>query len=824
MIKKISKIKNIAVFDDFLWDKSVVDENGNSINLEKINIIYGRNYSGKTTLSKIFRAFETGISLDNIKYENPSFSLQTDDDKTMTQDDISNLQLQIIRVFNSDFIRDNLTFLINPDESIKPIAILGEDNKNIEKEIHDLESELGTNEEGKETGLYLKLKNMNYKFNEKNNDFLKKDKKIKDKKQKYALDPTNGIKYKVDLYGEHNYTVNKLENEIENVLLPSYKPLNEKEIESLKITLFETQKKIINPLYKPIFNCTDLCFSTEKLVTKKIGETGKIQELIRETVLNEWVKQGYELHKNKRSKCAFCGREILDDRWSELDRHFDEESRKLETDIDSLINQIEKHKIEIESNIQIDEQNFYKYFHGDIIILKDEFKLFIEKYNQYLDILINQLNKRKKEITIDFIFEKPDDVSIDIDELFNKYEMKRKESNEYSEKLSEEQKKTKDKLRLQKVYEFATSGYVEELEEINKIKKDVDINKQEIEKINKLIIEIEGSIQDKRRKLNDEEKGALKVNEYLINYFGYEFLSLRAVKNEDELREKKICFEIIRDGKQAFNLSEGECSLIAFCYFIAKLDDIETKGKKPIIWIDDPISSLDNNHIFFIYSLIRTEIVIANKYEQLFISTHNLNFLKYVKRFKDNRDKKGYFIIYRQYKKATIQMMPSYLIEYVTEFNYLFNEIFKCVIYDDVNDSNYNVFYNFGNNARKFLEIYLFYKYPDKTDQIIKMEKFFGKGKVPPFLVDRINNEYSHLVGTFERGATPIEVPEMQKVATLIIETLEKKDKEQFSALLNSIGISYEEYKKRKVSQINTSNITKDIDLFSEEEFEKDDK
>jgi len=65
---------------------------------------------------------------------------------------------------------------------------------------------------------------------------------------------------------------------------------------------------------------------------------------------------------------------------------------------------------------------------------------------------------------------------------------------------------------------------------------------------------------------------------------------------------------------------------------MAKLEDIETKGSKPIIWIDDPISSLDSNHIFFVYSLINSEIVAKDDFEQLFVSTHNLDFLKYLKR------------------------------------------------------------------------------------------------------------------------------------------------------------------------------------------------
>src|SRR5690606_21773165 len=127
---------------------------------------------------------------------------------------------------------------------------------------------------------------------------------------------------------------------------------------------------------------------------------------------------------------------------------------------------------------------------------------------------------------------------------------------------------------------------------------------------------------DKKRLMNDEEKGAIKVNEYLNNFFGHDFLTLKALEKIDQVGDKKVRFEIVRNGKKAHHLSEGECSLISFCYFMAKLEDIETKNSKPIIWIDDPISSLDGNHIFFVYSLINSEMVTKQMYAQLFISTH----------------------------------------------------------------------------------------------------------------------------------------------------------------------------------------------------------
>lgn len=53
MIKKIGTIKHFAVFENYNWDLSSTDKNGQPLKFEKINILYGRNYSGKTTLSRI---------------------------------------------------------------------------------------------------------------------------------------------------------------------------------------------------------------------------------------------------------------------------------------------------------------------------------------------------------------------------------------------------------------------------------------------------------------------------------------------------------------------------------------------------------------------------------------------------------------------------------------------------------------------------------------------------------------------------------------------------------------------------------------------------
>ncbi len=148
MITKIKAIKSLAVFKNFDWDTNLLGDDGNVMTLQSINIIYGRNYSGKTTLSRLVRAFEIGSI--SINYENPQFELSFDDGSNLTQSDL-NSNNKKIRVFNEDFVKDNLRFVIDPEEGITPFAILG-GNAAIELEIRNLKDELGNKEIDEETG------------------------------------------------------------------------------------------------------------------------------------------------------------------------------------------------------------------------------------------------------------------------------------------------------------------------------------------------------------------------------------------------------------------------------------------------------------------------------------------------------------------------------------------------------------------------------------------------------------------------------------------------------------------------------------------------
>lgn len=788
MIKKIGTIKHFAVFENYDWDLSSTDKNGRPLKIEKINILYGRNYSGKTTLSRIFRSLETGQLPEN--YDDPQYELIDENGNKIDQNNLADFSSPV-RVFNEDFIKSNLKFLIDPTGEIAPFAILGNTNGTLVDEIKELTKEIGSSEEPK-TGLHKAVDDANNALDSANQALSEAESDLKSKLSKKATDKSIGIKYKSDRFGDVNYTIAKIRSDIETIYQNEYQGPSTADIANCEAILRDT-------VHEPITNIRfQHQYSTYKdeavsLLEKEIGTSNKIQRLIHDTALNLWVKRGVEIADNA-SICPFCGNPITDEFWSELHAHFDEESRKLENDIGGLIEQIRKEINKGAINDASIKLQLYSEYIGKYEVAK---KLLDEKLSEYynaLQELIDQLEKRLANIShpVEFLSDKNCDN--DIEEALNRLNLVLNENNSYAGELKNKQTSAKTVLRLKEVEDFCnTIDYRAVFEKIEKLKSIRDAAESKLNDVKDDLSNKQEALDGKKRLLNDEELGAKHVNEYLNDFFGHHFVTLEAHKDNDDAKQIKFC--IMRNGKPAYNLSEGECSLISFCYFMAKLDDVATSGQKPIIWIDDPISSLDSNHIYFIFSLIVSKIAKTGCFSQLFISTHNLDFLKYLNRLKSyHLDKNGkqtaaskaYFLIERIGNHSSIQALPQYLKSNATEYNYLFSQIYKVSQCVAVTDDNYDMLYSFGNSARKFLEMYLYFKYPTDEDLLPKLKRFFDPEDVPPILINRLLNEDSHgptPENSLRTGIDPETIPVAKKILQLL-----QKDSEQYSAFMESIS------------------------------------
>ena len=779
----------MATFRSFNWDTSLsyINKKGHHDIYEftETNIFYGRNGSGKTTLSRILRALETGRLSD--KYSSPEFCIELDKPPKLTQANL-NSHNHCIRVFNEDFVNENLKFFIDENADISSFAVLGDDNARVEMQISQLENEIGNKEQG--TGLYGILNQAEKALIEAESNFTKSNEDLDNLLENKSNHKGNGIRNNVKLFGDQNYNKRKLERDINLVKQNNY-ILSDEEQSDLKTIIKEESKNNITSISSLRFNNLSLCQQTQEFVEKTITIPEPIQDLLNDNLLENWVRQGITLNKS-RETCAFCQSPISTNLWDKLSKHFNQESENLRSDITLLINNINQQKKSVEIIKLPEKALFYSEFHKRFDEIYNSLEDHKNAYISSLDKLIEQLAKRLDDITHNFRYTEVLFNQYDFEKIFADLNVLIDYSNDYTNELSIKQSQAQEKLRLNEVAKFINDiQYDDKKRNIE----DLKIFKREKEQEKSQKLEIirtkQREIESLKLKLNDEQKGAETVNNFLTHFLTGQNLCLKAIKDEYS-PEKKVKFEIFRNNEKAHNLSEGERSLIAFCYFIAKLSDLSTQGKKPIIFIDDPICSLDSNHIFFIFSLIKGELFQKMKEDQLcsqlFISTHNLDFFKYLKSFK--KTKIAYFLIEKEYILSQIKPMPEYLEKYATEFNYLFKNIYECANTTSWNDENYHILYNFGNNARKFLEIYIYYQYPIVAQNIDeRLSKFFGQGNIPAFL-NRINNEYSHLDGILERGSLPIEYAEAQLCAKAILTQIKNKNPEQFQALQESIGIN----------------------------------
>lgn len=791
MITQID-ISNFGSFNGLTWKKSLRDSGGSVQNFKRLNIIYGRNYSGKTTLSRIFRALET--ARNPINYGSPSFTVYGDKGE-VTQVGIASHGYDI-RVYNRDFVTDNLSFLVNQvSGEIKTFAIVGEKNKEIEDAITTIEAKLGSIES--KAGLRFELET---KRQEKDRAKINHNNASDLLDSKLRTHANDNIKKNRE-YGSPIYNIDSIKRDIAATRKLGFKSLTTEE-QTAKIALLK-QEALPDIVGSVSINLKieSIKEVAEVLLNRTITPTQPIQELLNDSVLQLWVKDGIPLHKEKRDTCAFCRQELPHDIWQILDSHFSKVSSDLESEIDTCLASIATEIRAISSFVILTGDKFYAEERVGYKASKEAIDNALEIYKQDLESLKAALEVRKNSL---FQTVAVPEFKHDAKEIEAHVETIRSlitKSNARSQTLERDKVAARDSLRLTDVASFInTIGYDAEITRIAGLKIDAQTANTTYSESEKEIGTQESEVTALRGKQKDERKGADRVNVLLNHFFGHDGIKLEAQDTPDKTAVK---FQIMRDGKSAYNLSEGECSLIAFCYFMAKLEEPDSKGKELVIYIDDPISSLDGNHIFFMFSLIESLIAkpVKNpdgsnsyRYKQLFISTHNLDFLKYLKNIslpnEKNHGGHQHFMIERNEVSSNIALMPSYLRDYITEFNYLFHQIYKCRD-QELAKTNHEPFYSFGNNLRKFLEAFLFYKYPyrdDKNDSLERFKKFFGDDDAAIALTNRLNNELSHLESIFDRSIKPVEIPEIPKLANFVLDKIYASDRDQYNALLKSIG------------------------------------
>ena len=124
-ITRIARLRDYGVFRDFTWPQDLPE-------FGRYNLIYGWNGTGKTMLSRLFRALEAKTP--------PSTGQAT---MSVNGRGVSNAEFPqasvAVRVFNRDFIEESV-FPIEGD--VAPIFVLGKQNVEKQKRVDQLKAAL----------------------------------------------------------------------------------------------------------------------------------------------------------------------------------------------------------------------------------------------------------------------------------------------------------------------------------------------------------------------------------------------------------------------------------------------------------------------------------------------------------------------------------------------------------------------------------------------------------------------------------------------------------------------------------------------------------
>lgn len=786
MIEKLD-IGRFGVFHDMKWN-SIFGKGVDHFN--KVNIIYGENYSGKTTFSRIFDSLKNHEIHKDYK-NNVDLSIYCNEE-VIKVDNITDFKYDLM-IYNSDFIERNLKWLIDDNESIQPFTIIGEKSVEIDKDIERIKQNVG----------YESILKNQYEFNMEK--YFQQYKSLKEIGDNQLTNVAKEIRTNQNLYGKYPFDRTHLSNEIIRVHKDDY-------LTDDKVIVLSEQLKDRNLILKNsnsnLIEDIKLDLDNISQILKRTVTSAQVVEEWRENVnLASWIDEAYKIHKGEYDNCQFCGGEIKENVFSKIENHFTEESSKLDIELSERLNYI--NNFLLVKDYKINKVEFIEKEHENIEELNILIDEIVEKNHSTIEELKRLLEIKKRnhfniiELCLDYTQADFNELTLKINGLYKKII---KNHNEYIENIENEKVDIRSEVFKSKVYELKSEfidfegsswDFDEYDETLVAYYEKYLLWKSVFESSNETI---ESLITEERKlenSLRDEQLAITGINKWINYFFNDEIIKLDLYEENE-----KTYFKVLRNDITAKNLSEGERRIISFCYYLTMLQDkIEnTEDNNLIIYIDDPISSLDHNHIFSIFSSINSLVVKSGNYNQMFISTHSLEFLKYLNRLDEERGYVNYYHISKVRKeegkihKSYLSRMPTVMREFSTEYQFLFNRIYQWKIeFDRLHeetlqgkiDNAYTNFYDLPNIIRRFLEIHLFYNDPGDKSLSTKVNEFIGDD-AKSIKLNRIINEFSHTT-VLERAMKPITIKELEECVDIILSSLESNNASQLSNLKNSL-------------------------------------
>lgn len=741
MISKINHLTNFGNYRQFQW--------GGTAAFTKRNLIYGWNYSGKTTLSRLFQILAEPTQI--AQWQGSQFEVELQGGATMTHANLANSPR--IKVFNRDFIQHNF----QQENQAPTVFIVG--------------------------GNTIHLRNRIARLNEHTTKVLAIKGRLSEdhRRLQSELDllGTNHARSVGTVTGDRTYNRTKLVAEIDRVkATPDAFILTEEDLQA-KVSLLRSTEQwadintVLAPAAKP-----DTLRQGLLNVMQKTASNEAMVKLKENRDLESWIRKGLSHHMDS-SQCKFCGSTISEERMTALQRHFSKAYEDLTAEVATQTSTLEETELTIDLP---DERDFIPDLRAQFVTLKAAIEDWITWANSVVGDLTTLAKKKQLSLETQLTCvidtsraSEIDQTVADINALITAHNLKRSQ-------IDTEKRAAKVTIEKHQAASFYKNNNV--LGRESKIQAAID----QVEKAKNLLIKIAEKKGGVETLIQQQSIAAQKINETVQFLLPDNNISVAEVPGGS--------FEFRRDGSPANNLSEGEKTAITFAYFLATLENNGASLNQTIVFIDDPISSLDSNHIYAIYALITKKL---DPCLQIFVSTHNSELYTLLKdhwfyanqRYANRSDACSYYT--RRFLDSTshqwhstLEETPNLLRKYKSEYQFIFEQLHH---FSTAQAPTLHEAYTSPNLLRKFLEAYLGFEKPCVSKWSDKLDLLFDL-EVDRVEIQKFADDASHLQGLSRALQQSNFVSNAQTSVKKVIQALKAKDLPHYTSMCTVIGVT----------------------------------
>ena len=580
MLRRFEWIKDCAIFRDYRWDGSLND-------LQRITVVYGHNGSGKTSLARALdRAATTPEGRRKV-----SLYVQDNDGNTRSTDGGDDPTFNRLLVFSPEYVERSHRLGVD-GPSMAAVLTVGERAADSEVRLEALRKgqEALLAEQDAATSTIDQVEGRRNKAYEQLSKTV-----VTDLRRAGAPYQSRG-----------NYSVAKVKSKFAAprvgwVVLPDDD--------------LATKKHLVNSDNRDVLQLGPFSFALANTLAQRAREllaktpvTIVLDTLHSHPSAEPWVQEGQRLHTDL-DQCVFCGSPLSGERRLAIEQHFSGEVERLQhglSDLASSLDNLDRQgdailrRIPSRGLLFEDLRDRFDEAENDV---RDQVKA-LKSWAQELRVRMDAKRVNTLSTVNAIVDDAPAMEGADLEAV----------RDEHNHRVDSHAELVQEAARRVELHHLKSAEA-----EADELTEAMAVATQQRRVAIDALTEIAHEITALESIEGDPIPSAQVLTREVARLLGRDELKFEAADGR---------YSVTRDGQPATDLSTGERTAITLVHFLECVARFDSSNGKPIVIIDDPVSSLDSNVFMGVSTYIWSKTVSDDHAAQVILLTHNFELFR----------------------------------------------------------------------------------------------------------------------------------------------------------------------------------------------------